>query len=206
MTTKARNAQTALQQLRQLLPTRPLDFSEGCMRAELQAISLLAMQDVTGPFVPNDVVTSIARIRVEYVGDLPVSGSAYWDGTYWVIAINSSEPLVRQRFSLMHELKHIIDHPTRALVTPSPGVTVGEHHERIADYFAASVLMPRSWVKRAWGSGTQDVATLARRFNVSTKAMTMRLEHLNLAPARQRCPDFQPVAARNPLVRTGAAA
>jgi hypothetical protein len=30
-----------------------------------------------------------------------------------VITLNGAEPYVRQRFSLMHELKHIIDHTTK---------------------------------------------------------------------------------------------
>lgn len=175
-----------LQELRSLVPPRPLNFAEACARAELQASAMLAHFGVTDPAVPVEIVTELPRIRVEYEPALPVSGSAYWDGRAWVIGINEDEPYVRQRFSLLHEFKHILDHPTKDLIRLSRRATADIYHERLADYFAACVLMPRPWVKQAWCGGMQDLTELAERFEVSTRAMSMRLDHLGLRSAAGR--------------------
>lgn len=51
--------------------------------------------------------------------------------------------------------------------------------EWICNEFAANVLMPTAIVKRVWFS-TQDVSLAATMFNVSTEAMTKRLERLGI--------------------------
>ncbi|MEO6318843.1 MAG: ImmA/IrrE family metallo-endopeptidase, partial [Acidimicrobiales bacterium] len=60
-------------------------------------------------------------------------------------------------------------------------------NERLCDYFAACLLMPRSWVKQAYGSGVQDVVALAERFEVSPQAMQVRLLQLGLVDRYRRC-------------------
>jgi Zn-dependent peptidase ImmA (M78 family) len=52
--------------------------------------------------------------------------------------------------------------------------------ERICDHFAASLLMPRMWVKRAYGNRIQDIVALAGLFNVSEEAMHIRLKFLGI--------------------------
>ncbi len=56
----------------------------------------------------------------------------------------------------------------------------------MCDYFAACLLMPRIWVKRAWGDGINDQRALAALFDVSTTAMGIRLEQLGLTGPRRR--------------------
>jgi Zn-dependent peptidase ImmA (M78 family) len=61
-----------------------------------------------------------------------------------------------------------------------------EAAERMCDYFAACLLMPRSWVKRLWAAGgTQETEALAATFVVSPAAMSRRLQELGLAPSRR---------------------
>ena len=55
----------------------------------------------------------LPRIRIEREHGLPVSGAAHWNGCYWVITLNADDHPLRQRFSLMHEFKHVLDHTTR---------------------------------------------------------------------------------------------
>ena len=51
--------------------------------------------------------------------------------------------------------------------------------ESACEYFAACLLMPRVWMKRAYfDDGIQDVPSLARLFGVSWLAMRVRLEQL----------------------------
>lgn len=178
---------SVLHDLRKLTPVRPLRFAEAFRIAELQANRLLASQEIVGPPVPDEVVTRFPRVQVETVR-LGVSGATAWSDGRWQILLNASEPEVRRRFSAIHELKHVLDHPHAELLYPGvPGMSSAERQEQIADAFAACVLMPRMWVKRAWRSGVQDAADLARLFQVSREAMHYRLISLGLAERTRRC-------------------
>jgi Zn-dependent peptidase ImmA (M78 family) len=102
--------------------------------------------------------------------------------------LNASEPMVRQRFSVFHELKHVLDHPNAETFYPAFGsMTSKQRQEQIADYFAACALMPRVWINRAWRNDIQDVADLARLFHVSREAMRYRLNSLGLVFPTLRC-------------------
>jgi hypothetical protein len=99
------------------------------------------------------------------------------------IFINDSEPQVRQRFSLLHEFKHVLDWPDADHLHSKLGSgdeeLKGKMIEWIANEFAAQVLMPTRLIKRAWFM-SQDLPLMATLFNVSREAMTTRLEKLGL--------------------------
>jgi Zn-dependent peptidase ImmA (M78 family) len=176
-------------QLRLLAPARPLNPGEALRIAELQANRLLAIAGVSEPPVAERVISGLPRIEVARLSPIPVSGSAHWAKGRWVIVLNGAEPLVRQRYSLAHELKHVLDQPLASVLYPaSRGQTSEERAEQVADWFAASLLMPRAWVKRAWArEGIQDLRTLAHRFGVSQQAMRVRLLCLGLTEPATRC-------------------
>jgi Zn-dependent peptidase ImmA (M78 family) len=177
---------SALRSLRDLMPRRALSFTEALHVAEAQANRLLDRHGVSQYPVPTELVTEQPRVRIERSLDLPTSGSAHWDGTAWVVTLNASEYDLRQRFSLLHEYKHIVDHPTRDLIRDEGYVSAATIAERLADYFAACVLMPRAWVKAAFFAQTQSVEQLAQLFQVSPRAMAVRLSQLGLLePARR---------------------
>ena len=133
-------------------------------------------------------MTELPRIAVRIDCDLPVSGSAHWDGSRWVITLNGADGRLRRRFSLMHEFKHIIDHTTKGyLYGTGIAVEAAERSERAADYFAACLLMPKQYVKRLWGQGVQRPQQLARHFDVSVQALRYRLDQCGLTD-RRRCP------------------
>ncbi len=166
-----------LTELRKLRPNRRLSLDESLRVAEQQANRLLRicdLTDVSDAPVPEDLISGLPRFLVRrYPLGASVSGLAHWDRGRWCIALNSREPIVRQRFSLAHELGHVVESPFDRHADP-------RLVERIADHFAASLLMPRSWVKEAWGHGVQDSAQLAETFFVSEVAMTRRLHDLRL--------------------------
>lgn len=179
---------SALHDLRKLMPARPLRFAEAIRVAELQANRLLMCRGIAEPPVPDSLVKQFPRVQVETVAPLGVSGATAWSDGRWQIILNGNEPLVRQRFSSFHELKHVLDAPLADTVYPAvPGMSSAERQEQIADHFAACVLMPRRWVKKAWGNGIQDVATLAKLFGVSREAMRYRLLNLGLIERTIRC-------------------
>jgi Zn-dependent peptidase ImmA (M78 family) len=182
---------SVLASLRALIPKRSLLFSEALQIAELQANRLLSLTGVTDGALPNEAITELPRIRLAY-RDLPTSGLSYWDGQCWVICLNATEPRTRQRFTLLHEYKHIIDHGrTEHLYTGSHGHNADQQAEQAADYFAGCALMPKRLVKRAWGQRVQRPTVLAAVFDVSARAMDVRLAQLGLTEPRSRCSSAQ---------------
>lgn len=174
--------------LRDLVPIRPLMRSEAMRIAELQAQRLLELSGVTSAPVPERVIAELPRVQVERVTPFPVSGATHWASQRWVIALNGSEPWQRQRFSLAHEFKHILDHRfVDVLYRGIPEEARHESIERVCDHFAACLLMPRSWVKWAWGERIQSLPALAERFGVSQAAMQVRVTQIGLALPAQRC-------------------
>ena len=181
-----RNADNALKALRDLVPHRPLSYSESLRLAELQANRMLELFEIADDRVPSELVTEFPRVDVRCEHDLPVSGSTHWENGRWIITLNADEPWVRRRFSLMHEFKHILDHPTKHYLY---GVTDidGRSAERAADQFAACLLMPKRRLKGLWFESGQSLTRAASRLGVSTRALNVRLYHLGLAESTRRC-------------------
>jgi Zn-dependent peptidase ImmA (M78 family) len=180
---------STLMTLRSLVPARPMCFAEALQLAELQASRLLELSGVCSPAVPEDIVTGLPHIEVLY-RRLPTSGLTYWDRVQrtWVIAINGSEPLARQRFTLVHEYKHVVDHFSRGhLYRTTAKKSADQQAEHAADYFAGCVLMPKRLLKAAWGTGIQSPAALAELFEVSERAIEVRLSQIGLNEPRARC-------------------
>ena len=74
----------------------------------------------------------------------------------------------------------------RVLYVDAWGRTDDQRVESVCDYFAACLLMPRPWVKRAWATVTQDQTELAAYFRVSPAAMARRLADLKLTEPTKR--------------------
>jgi Zn-dependent peptidase ImmA (M78 family) len=183
---------SVLRSLRNLMPRRRLSFREALERAELQATCLLEMTGVTTLRVPNEVITDLPKVRVEMASNIPLSGSAHWEDMGWIIYLDESDHPNRQRFSLMHEYKHIIDHDFGSYIAPpfekyacfrseaARQTADFNRYERVADHFAACLLMPRPKIKSVFYSGEQDIEKLAVLFGVSELAMSYRLQELGL--------------------------
>jgi Zn-dependent peptidase ImmA (M78 family) len=182
------NQQSVLASLRALVPQRYILPWEAMRLAELQANHLLRHFEIDSAAVPEQIVSEFPRVRVIREEGLPVSGAAHWNGRYWIITVNADEPLARQRFSLMHEFKHVLDHTTKHFLYHDRSVqAAGEQAERVADYFAACLLMPKRVVKRLWCQGNQNIALLAENLGVGTQALRFRLDQLGLTERPQRC-------------------
>lgn len=174
--------------LRDFIPIRPLTRSEAMRIAELQAQRFLKLTGITEPSVPERVIAELPRVQVERISPLPVSGATHWASQRWLIILNGAEPLVRQRFSLAHELKHILDH--RFVDVLYSGMPADQRHvmiEQVCDYFAGCLLMPRPWLKWAWGNGIQTLPEIALHFGVSEAAANVRLNQIGLIAPTPRC-------------------
>lgn len=177
-----------LARVRQLSPKRALTFSESLTIAQHQASRLRELLDIPGLAMPLDWVPELPRLTVEVVpayklGEGTSGLTTRRDGRY-LIAVNKNRSRTHRRFTLCHELKHLIDYPYARILHSGLGRgdpdTQEYRVERIADHFAAHLLMPSNLVKRAWGNGLQDPHTLSRLFQVSEEALRIRLDNLGL--------------------------
>lgn len=172
-------------ELRALMPPRAITWSEAYSVAERQAARLLELMYVAQPPVPMFVVSSLAGISVDRRPDWPTSGMAVANGPGWRIVLCSTEPRQRQRYSLAHELKHVLDDPfddqLYGHLTPPKRQT---RAEALCNHFAACLMMPRAWIKRDFCRGLQTPSQLARRYFMSPTAIRRRLAELGLAPVR----------------------
>jgi Zn-dependent peptidase ImmA (M78 family) len=138
---------------------------------EINLLWLVEQQVVPVNFVPSHLLSEQSGLTTDHItGKLEMF-------------INSNEPQVRQRFSLLHEFKHVLDWPDADRLHSKLGSgdeeLKGKMIEWIANEFAAQVLMPTRLIKRAWFA-SQDLPLMATLFNVSREAMTTRLEKLGL--------------------------
>ena len=170
---------------------------------EQRAGEILKELAIDRPPVP---VADIARrldCEISYEPlDADVSGLLYRDENDQrrVIGVNSREPPLRQRFTIAHELGHLLLHRGRPLIveklvlinarSTKTGASVKE--EREANQFAAGLLMPATLVKeearrlvgeRSPVSDRWLVEQLAKQFQVSAQAMEYRLVNLEVLSA-----------------------
>ncbi|GAA1760302.1 ImmA/IrrE family metallo-endopeptidase [Nostocoides vanveenii] len=173
---------SVLNYLRTLTPHRVCDFAEAIQLAERQAGRLanwLALP--ADEFVQVADLAGLARIQIAYAR-LPVSGMSHWTGQHWLITLNTRDSPVRQRFTALHEFKHIIDHgQVNRLYVGNRRLTSKQQAEKAADFFAGCALIPRPALKRAWGNGLQRVDDLADYFGVSRQAIEVRLDQTGLS-------------------------
>jgi Zn-dependent peptidase ImmA (M78 family) len=172
------------------MPARGLQHHEARGVAERQAVRLLSILEQREPPVAVGLIAELPRIEVRVVTNRELaglSGMTQWlkAQSRWLIAVNGDDSQTRRRFTLGHEFKHIVDNPYINVLYPRSEQSADERAERMCDYFAACLLMPRPWVKRLWAQGVQDAAVLAASFNVSPAAMDRRLQELGLIEQRQ---------------------
>ncbi len=178
-----------LRELRIRIPRRPnVTYSEALVIAELQAATLLELCEVDAAPVLSEIVTNLPKVRVERAFQ-SASGASFWDRerSEWTIYLNRGDPRRRRRFTLLHEFKHIIDYGYRHVLYAGPGHGESDiEAERAADYFAGCVLVPKKFLKRAWGNGIQKVTDLAHLFRVSEVAIEVRLRQTGLVDCSHR--------------------
>ena len=109
-----------------------------------------------------------------------------WPFNDYVITVNSKHSRTRQRFTIAHEIAHYVLH--RDLI--GDGIVddglyrdgrIGDIRERQANRYAATLLMPKSLVRKAWDMGMRNASDLAREFDVSPAVAEIRWRELGCA-------------------------
>ncbi len=120
---------------------------------------------------------------------LDVSGVVAIEGGEPVIKVNTNESELRQRFTIAHELGHMmLRHLTKDKTEfrdPSKNYTMAnfDRRERDANRFAAAILMPGEAVRAViLEMDDADVDSLASVFKVSKAAMSIKLKSMGILP------------------------
>jgi Zn-dependent peptidase ImmA (M78 family) len=169
------------------------------MTPEQHAQKILSELKIREAPVPvEDIAARLgAKISFEpFEGKGELSGMLLRDKGQTVIGINSSHPTVRQRFSIAHEIGHLVMHQGSVYVDQtvrfnrdSKSSMAIDPEEIQANGFAAELLMPEKLVtasvkrrltKRPNVSSGMLIAELALEFEVSTQAMEYRLTNLGI--------------------------
>jgi Zn-dependent peptidase ImmA (M78 family) len=169
---------------------------------EMKARELLRKYCVLAPPVPIEVIArgegaQIARNNFEGWE----SGFILRDGRHTIIGVNTRTSRRRQRFTIAHEIGHlllhegtlIVDHAVRVNWRDEVSGMATDTEEIEANTFAAELLMPRELVineleeymkKVAATNRTMShedlITSLAREFDVSAEAMGYRLINLGI--------------------------
>ncbi|MBM4161834.1 MAG: ImmA/IrrE family metallo-endopeptidase [Ignavibacteria bacterium] len=151
---------------------RPKKRTELCVSTAQKFLE--AYESHKGALVPPIPVVDLASwlgFQVVYLSLVEDDFSALVSTREKLIGINSRHHRRRQRFSICHELAHILlHHPPESRCS----VREIEVYNAEADECAAEILMPTRLIKR-WLEQTQNPFELARVFDVSEQAMTRKL-------------------------------
>lgn len=140
--------------------------------------------------IPIEEVATKCNIQIGRAPSKDFSGLLIRKDGYALIGVNSSESLVRQRFTVAHELGHFFLHPNK-----NTFIDYRDNKERAertpkevqANMFAAALLMPRKKLEKDFRSIAKNgfleehLFSLAEKYNVSKEAMQFRLINLNLS-------------------------
>ncbi|MEK6754644.1 MAG: ImmA/IrrE family metallo-endopeptidase [Bacteroidota bacterium] len=128
------------------------------------------------PPIPVSDLASWLGFQVVYLSLVEDEFSALVSTREKLIGINSRHHRRRQRFSICHELAHILlNHPPESRCSRKEI----DLYNAEADECAAEILMPANLLKE-WLQQTQSISELARIFDVSEEAMTRKLINLGL--------------------------
>jgi len=105
-----------------------------------------------------------------------------------VIGVNSTHPLNRQRFTIAHEIAHLVLHNDSAHTDYRNVVSsqATDPKEIEANKFAAAILMPEYLIRKSVAKRTKPLDESAIRrlsvvYRVSAQAMALRLTNLGIA-------------------------
>lgn len=105
-------------------------------------------------------------------------GCAWFLGNEWVVHLNQNQSTEMNRFTAFHEAFHIVCSNSRISFSKA-GDCYKPLSERLADYFSASILMPRRFVHELWPQ-VQDVTKMAEVFVIPRPVMADWLTRLGL--------------------------
>lgn len=174
------------------MKSRPMQIGSPKIMTEMDMIRSMVK---TAPVNIEAVIRQLG-LEVETDSKLPenISGQIRRlpEGNY-KISSTAREHSYRQRFTLAHELGHYVLHKSLIGAGVDDNVkyrstevgnfyntAIEQAHERQANSFAASILMPEALVRQEIENGLTDIVKLYNKFKVSKSAMSWRIKNLGL--------------------------
>lgn len=162
------------------------------------AIDVLEIAGITEPPVSVEKIAACIGATIRYEpAESRLAGMAYRSPAgVKVIGVNSAERRTRQRFTIAHEIGHLLLHQDDA-VHLDEGYLVFGHREDVqrvepdpketqANIFASELLMPSHFLQRDFADleggfdleSDSAVRAFAQRYEVSIQTMTIRLSRV----------------------------
>ena len=139
------------------------------------------------PVSPREVASRLGVSVYDWEFPDELSGIAVSDGGKAYIGVNESHPRVRQRFTVAHEIGHLVFDGEDmhcdfvfAELAALPNTEQEIKRERKANQFAADLLMPAQWLRQDVRGDERDLILLAKRYEVSEQALWFQLRSLKL--------------------------
>lgn len=160
------------------------------LRPGAAAEKILEFTGIKEPPVSPSQIAKELNVAVFY-WDFPdeVSGIFVSEDETTCIGVNQDHSSVRQKFTIAHELGHLVYHNGNELCVDfkdtemtTPDLDDKQRKEETkANQFAASLLMPMEWVKKDFHKHGQDgLLFLSQRYEVSEQSLWYRLHSLKL--------------------------
>lgn len=169
-------------------------------KAKLKSKEIIDSFSITSAPVPVESIVESLGIKISYAPSTDYSGMLIRksDGAI-LMGVNNSESSQRIRFTIAHELGHYfldkqkvtVDYRNKNYSSSKPT------KEKEADFFAANLLMPESFVVNDFKSITndkifleEDLEKMADKYQTSKEAMYYRLVNLNLIKVKRNDVSF----------------
>jgi len=159
---------------------------------------LLRLLDADAPPVNVERIARLRGAQIRYVpSDGDLSGLIFQENGQIIIGVNALHPKTRQRFTIAHELGHLVlhnwselhvDRNFRVMPRDARSSTATEPEEIEANAFAAELLMPVHMIEIDLSGHAVDheddtfIVNLAERYSVSIQALLFRLSNLGYIP------------------------
>lgn len=176
-------AAPTLRNLRRMTPRWPMNYHQALRAAERQASRLARAWNADERTIRESDILGLTRMVIirdvaEGHEACDSSGSCRYTHGHWEVWLNPTETVVRQRFTLAHEVKHIIDFGCGVdrIYARLSAIEI----EKVCDQFAACLLMSKQAIFRLWGDGLRTPEALAMACQVSVSAMRRRMIDLAL--------------------------
>ncbi|RKZ31088.1 hypothetical protein DRQ36_03250 [bacterium] len=152
------------------------------MRPQDYARALYKYIDIETAPIQLEPILDARNIELREDDFAGIDGIAFKGPKYKLIVVNKNLPPERKRFTIAHELGHIVMPHRGGYQICYPGKN--KRMEAAADRFAAELLMPEPLVRKLWSRYKDNTeyraSVMADIFAVSVSAMRIRIRRLGL--------------------------
>lgn len=119
--------------------------------------------------VPIDITNNVwfgQPVEVRLVPLKSIHGAIWKLKDGWVVHLNQKDSSARRRFTLFHEVFHILAHcNANPVFKKAPTQTEGDFNEMLADHFSEVMIMPEEMLHKKWAE-VKDIRKMAAIFDI----------------------------------------